>query len=161
MKTAERITAVLLLVLSGLWIYWARRLPYPKFAQVSKMGPGDFPIIIAVMLAVFAVWLLVGTFRHAVAEKEPDRDPETESTKNPHALRDIITGFGFFTAMLVSMPLVGFSLAAAVFVCIFLLVIGRYKYYLAIPIAVLIPSFLWLIFGYLLTIPLPKGPWGF
>ncbi len=125
------------------------------------MGPGDFPIIIAVMLAVFAVWLLVDTFRQPAAEKEPDSDQEPESTKNPQAMRDIITGFAIFTAMLVSMPLIGFSLAAAIFVCIFLLVIGRYKVYLAIPLAVLIPSFLWLIFGYLLTIPLPKGPWGF
>ncbi len=125
------------------------------------MGPGDFPIIIAVMLAVFAVWLFVDTFRQPTAEKEPDSDQETESTKNPQAMRDIITGFGIFTAMLLFMPLIGFSLAASLFVFIFLLVIGRYKYYLAIPLALLIPSFLWLIFGYLLTIPLPKGPWGF
>ena len=125
------------------------------------MGPGDFPIIIAVMLAIFAVWLFVDTFRQPTAEKEPDSDQETESTKNPQAMRDIITGFGIFTAMLLFMPLIGFSLAASLFVCIFLLVIGRYKYYMAIPLALLIPSFLWLIFGYLLTIPLPKGPWGF
>ena len=160
-KTADRITAALLLVLSGLWIYWARQLPYPKFARVSKMGPGDFPIIIAVMLAVFALWMFVDTFRHPEEKKDPDGDQEAKNTNNPRARRDILTGFGIFTAMLVIMPLIGFSLAASVFVCIFLLVIGRYKVYLAIPIAVLIPFFLWLIFGYLLTVPLPKGPWGF
>ena len=125
------------------------------------MGPGDFPTIIAVMLAVFAVWLFVDTFRYPGKKAEADSDEQTESIKNPQARQDIITGFGIFTAMLLVMPFAGFSLAAAVFVGIFLLVIGRYKYYLAIPIAVLIPSLLWLIFGYLLTVPLPKGPWGF
>jgi len=161
MKTADRITSILLFVLSGLWIYWARQLPYPKFAQVSHMGPGDFPTIVAVMLAIFAIWLFVDTFRSPVQKTETDSDDESESLKNPKAERDIITGFGLFTIMLVVMPFIGFSLSASVFVCLFLLLIGRYRFYLAVLNAVLIPSLLWFIFAYLLTVPLPKGPWGF
>lgn len=149
------------MALSGLWIYWARQLPYPKFAQVSNMGPSDFPTIIAVMLAIFAIWQFVATFRHPVEKTETDSDDESESFKNPQAGRDIITGFGLFTVMLVITPFIGFSLAASIFVCLFLLLIGRYKFYLAALIAVLIPSLLWFIFAYLLTVPLPKGPLGF
>jgi hypothetical protein len=59
------------------------------------------------------------------------------------------------------MPFIGFSLAASLFVCLFLLLIGRYRFYLAVVNAVLIPSLLWFIFAYLLMVPLPKGPWGF
>ena len=161
MKTADRISSILLVVLSGLWIYWARQLPYPKFAQVSNMGPGDFPTIIAVMLAIFAIWQFVDTFRHPVEKTETDSDDESESLRNPQAVRDIITGFGLFTVMLVITPFIGFSLSASIFVCLFLLLIGRYKFYLAALIAVLIPSLLWFIFAYLLTVPLPKGPLGF
>lgn len=161
MKTADRISSILLVVLSGLWIYWARKLPYPKFAQVSNMGPGDFPTIIAVMLAVFAIWQFVDTFRHPVEETEADSDDEAEGQKNPQAGRDIITGFGLFTIMLVITPFIGFSMAALIFVYLFLLLIGRYKFYVAAPIALLIPALLWFIFAYLLTVPLPKGPWGF
>jgi putative tricarboxylic transport membrane protein len=149
------------MALSGLWIYWARQLPYPKFAQVSNMGPGDFPTIIAVMLAIFAIWQFVDTFRQQVEKTETDSNDELESLKNPQAGRDIIKGFGLFTVMLVITPFIGFSLAAAIFVCFFLLLIGRYKFYLAALIALLIPSLLWFIFGYLLTVPLPEGPWGF
>lgn len=161
MKTADRISSILLVVLSGLWIYWARQLPYPKFAQVSNMGPGEFPTIIAVMLAIFAIWQFVDTFRPPVEKSETVKGDETESLKNPKARRDILTGFGLFTVMLVAMPFIGFSLAASAFVCLFLLLIGRYRFYLAVPVAVLIPSLLWFIFAYLLTVPLPKGPWGF
>jgi putative tricarboxylic transport membrane protein len=161
MKSADRITSILLVVLSGLWIFWARQLPYPKFARVSNMGPGDFPTIVAVMLALFAIWQFVDTFRHPVEKTETDGNDESESIKNPQARRDIITGFGLFTVMLVITPFSGFLLAASIFVCFFLLLIGRYRFYLAILIAVLIPSLLWFIFGYLLTVPLPKGPWGF
>lgn len=125
------------------------------------MGPGDFPTMVAVMLAIFAIWQFVDTFVHPVEKTDADSDDETESIKNPQARRDIITGFGLFTVMLVITPYIGFLLAAAIFVCSFLLVIGRYRFYLAILIAVLIPSLLWFIFGYLLTVPLPKGPWGF
>ncbi len=161
MKTADRITSILLVVLSGLWIYWARQLPYPKFARVSHMGPGDFPTIVAVMLAIFAIWQFVDTFRAPAQKAETDSDDETESLKNLKAERNIITGFGLFTVMLVAMPFIGFSLAASVFVCLFLLLIGRYRFYLALVNAVLIPSLLWFIFAYLLMVPLPKGPWGF
>jgi putative tricarboxylic transport membrane protein len=161
MKSADRITSILLIVLSGLWIFWARQLPYPKFAQVSNMGPGDFPTIVAVMLAIFAIWQFVSTFRHPVEKTETDGNDETEGIINPQARRDIIMGFGLFTVMLVITPFMGFWLAASIFVCFFLLLIGRYKFPLAIVIAVLIPSLLWFIFAFLLTVPLPKGPWGF
>jgi hypothetical protein len=161
MKTADRISSILLVVLSGLWIYWARQLPYPKFAQVSKMGPGDFPTIVAVMLAIFAIWQFVDTFRHPVEKTETDGDDASESLKNPRAARDIITGFGLFTVLLVITPFIGFSLSASIFVCLFLRLIGRYKFYLSVLIAVLIPSLLWFIFASLLTVPLPKGPLGF
>lgn len=162
MKTADRVTSLFLIVLSGLWIYWARQLPYPKFARVSKMGPGDFPIMVAVALAVCAIWLLVDSFRRPPAAKTAAEDgEETESLGNPAARRDIITGFGFFTGMLFIIPFLGFSLAAVIFVLSFLLFIGRYKFFSAILPAVLIPALLWFIFAYLLTVPLPQGPWGF
>jgi putative tricarboxylic transport membrane protein len=161
MKSADRITSILLVVLSGLWIFWARQLPYPKFAQVSNMGPGDFPTIVAIMLAIFAIWQFVDTFRHPVEKTETDSNDEAESIINPRARRDIITGFGLFTVMLVIMPFIGFPLVASLFVFSFVLLIGRYKFYLAVVIAVLIPSLLWFIFALLLTVPLPKGPWGF
>ena len=161
MKTADRISSILLVVLSGLWIYWARQLPYPKFAQVSNMGPGDFPTIIAIMLAIFAIWQFVDTFRHPVEKTETVSNDEAGSLKNPQAGRDIITGFALFTVMLIATPFIGFLLATSVFVCLFLLLIGHYKFYLAVLIALLIPSLLWFIFAYLLTVPLPKGPWGF
>ena len=161
MKSADRITSVLLFVLSGLWIYWARQLPYPKFAQISKMGPGDFPTIVAAMLAICAIWLFVGTFRYRVEKKDVTSSDETGRAKNPKAFRDILTGFGLFTVMLFVVPFLGFSVASALFVFFFVFLIGRYRIYLSILIAILIPFALWLIFAYLLTVPLPKGPWGF
>jgi putative tricarboxylic transport membrane protein len=161
MKLADRITAVLLLILSGFWIYWARQLPYPKFAQVSKMGPGDFPTIVAALLAIFAVWLFVETFRYPSDQKDTDGGDKSKIIRNPKAVRDILTGFGLFTAMLLLVPFLGFSLSSAGFVFLFLIFIGRYKLWLSILIAILIPFVLWFIFAYLLTVPLPKGPWGF
>lgn len=169
MKLADRITSVFLVVLSGLWIYWARKLPYPKFAQVSKMGPGDFPTIAAVLMAICAVWLFVGTFRRpeAKAEIRPAETPEegedegAKSRPNPTARRDIAKGFGLFTLLLVLMPYLGFSTSAAIFALLFLTLVGRYSIYRTILVSVIIPALLWFIFAYLLTVPLPKGPWGF
>lgn len=161
MKLADRITSVLLVILSGFWIYWARQLPYPKFARISKMGPGDFPTIVAALLAVFSIWLFASTFRYPAEEKDAGSGDASEGTRNPKAVRDILTGFGLFTVMLLLVPFLGFSLSSAVFVFIFLILIGRYRIWLSIATALVIPFVLWFIFAYLLTVPLPKGPWGF
>lgn len=157
---ADKITSILLIALSGLWIYWSQKLPFPKFAQVTKMGPGDFPTMVAVILGVCAIWLFVDTLRRPV-DKTEDREDKPKSNNNPQAIRDITVGFGLFTLLLVLLPFAGFSAASCVFVFLFLHFIGRYKFYISLIIALVIPFLLWFIFAYLLTVPLPKGLWGF
>jgi putative tricarboxylic transport membrane protein len=113
------------------------------------------------MLAIFSIWLFVSTFRYPAEDKEAGGGDASERTRNPKAIRDILTGFGLFTVMLLLVPFLGFSLASAAFVFSFLILIGRYRIWLSILVGLVIPFVLWFIFAYLLTVPLPKGPWGF
>jgi hypothetical protein len=58
-------------------------------------------------------------------------------------------------------PLIGFVMASIVFVFCFIRLIGRFNYWLSGVLALGIPALLWTVFAYLLTVPLPKGPFGF
>lgn len=159
MKWAERIAAIVLLALSALWIQLAVHLPFPAFARVAKMGPGHFPIAVAGMLAVLALLLLWQTFRsEKYADSAVDRQKQS---RNPKGFRHLIIGFGFFLAYATLVPLIGFVSASIVFVFCFIRLIGQFNYLLSGALALGIPALLWTVFAYLLTVPLPKGPFGF
>ncbi len=159
MRWAERITAIVLLALCVLWIKLAVDLPFPAFARVAKMGPGHYPIAVAGLLASLAVLLLWQTFRcekHAASAEDDE-----EQSRNPQGFRHLIIGFGFFLVYVILVPLIGFVLASMVFVFCFIRLIGQFNYLLSGALALGIPALLWIVFAYLLTVPLPKGPLGF
>jgi putative tricarboxylic transport membrane protein len=159
MKWAERITAIVLLALSAFWIQLAVDLPFPAFARVAKMGPGHYPIAVAGLMAMLAVLLLWQTFR-SVKHIGPPEDDEARS-RDSRGFRHLIIGFGFFLAYVILVPLIGFVMASIVFVFCFIRLIGQFNYWLSGALALGIPALLWTVFAYLLTVPLPKGPFGF
>lgn len=159
MKWADRITAIVLLALCVFWIRLAVDLPFPAFARVAKMGPGHYPIAVAGLLAILAVLLFWQTF-HSDKYTGSAKDEE-EQTIDPRGFRHLIIGFGFFLIYVILVPLIGFVLASIVFVFCFVCLIGRFNYWLSGVLALGIPALLWTVFAYLLTVPLPKGPFGF
>jgi hypothetical protein len=159
MKWAERITALFLLALSGVWIYLAVRLPFPAFARVARMGPGHFPMAVAGVLAILALWLLWQTFRSKPSAEEA-QSTAAKKNRNPQAVKHLISGFGLFLVYVILVPYLGFALSTALFAFCFIRFIGGFGYLLCTVLAVAIPAALWTIFAYLLTVPLPKGPWG-
>ena len=158
MKWAERITALFLLALSAVWIYLAVRLPFPAFARVARMGPGHYPIAVAGLIIILALWLLWQTFR---SEQYTEKTPSAAAKKrNPQAVKHLISGFGLFLVYVIIVPYLGFALSTALFAFCFIRFIGGFGYLLCTILALAIPALLWTIFAYLLTVPLPKGPWG-
>ena len=159
MKSADRIFALILIMLSVLWVLLAVRLPFPAFARVAKMGPGHFPIIVASLLAFLAVLLFWNTFH---SEKYADLTVDKEKqSRNPSESRYLITGFGLFLAYVILLPIMGFLLASSVFVFCFIRLIGQFNYLISGALALGIPTLLWAVFSYMLTVPLPMGPFGF
>jgi putative tricarboxylic transport membrane protein len=140
------------------WIYLAVRLPFPAFARVARMGPGHYPIAVAGLIIILALWLLWQTFR---SEPYTEKTPSAEAQKsNPQAVKHLISGFGLFLVYVIIMPYLGFALSTALFAFCFIRFIGGFGYLLCTIVALAIPALLWTIFAYLLTVPLPKGPWG-
>ncbi len=159
MKWAQRITAIVLLALSVLWIKLAVNLPFPAFARAAKMGPGHYPIAVAFLLGILAVILFWQTF-HSETPSDPAKDDE-EQDHDTHGLRHLTIGFGFFLAYVILVQFIGFVLASILFVFCFVRLIGKFNYWLSGLLALGIPVLLWTVFDYLLTVPLPKGPLGF
>lgn len=164
-KWADRITAITLFIIAGVWLLLAVQLPFPAFSRISKMGPGHYPLAVAGVLAVLAIILLAQTFlgkaTHGPDSPGHDDFEAGTETRNPKAVQHLITGFALFLCYIVSIPSLGFVAVSPLFVFLFLRFIGRFKLLFTITIAVCIPALLWTIFAFWLAVPLPKGPWGF
>jgi putative tricarboxylic transport membrane protein len=160
MKWADRIAALVLMALSLLWIQMSLNLPFPAFARVARMGPGHYPMAVAGLQFILALLLLGQTFRSA-AGADAKTDSSRKKSRNPQAVRHVLIGSGLFLAYVITVPFLGFGLATAAFIFSFIRIIGRFGYLLCGALAAGIPLLLWTIFAYLLTVPLPKGPWGF
>jgi len=159
MKWADRVTALVLLVIAGGWIYLANQIPFPAFARVSKLSPGHYPMGVAVLLLALAIILLVQTFK-GQNRVEKHRSQE-EGRRNPKAVQHLLTGFALFLGYVISAPFLGFVMASSLFVFFFIWFIARYTLLIRITIAIGIPSLLWMIFAWWLSVPVPKGPLGF
>lgn len=155
----NRIVAIILFVASGLWVYLSIQLPFPAFARVAKIGPGHYPAGVA----AFMIFLSILFFIQTLKQKDllESQTQEEESTDRALDNRALYTGTALFVGYVILMPLIGFLLASMVFVFCFIRIIGRYAIVLTTTLAVLIPGLLWGLFARLLTVPLPKGPWGF
>ena len=159
MKWANRVTALVLFVIAGQWIYLANQIPFPAFARVSKLAPGHYPMGVAVLLAVLAVILFMQTFKEQ--DHGEENGPQEESGQNPKAFQHLLTGFVLFLGYVISVPFLGFVIASPLFVFLFIWLIADYALLLRVTIAIGIPSLLWIIFAWWLSVPVPRGPWGF
>ena len=159
MKWADRVTAFVLFIIAGGWIYLATKIETPAFAMVSKLSPGDYPMGVGILLAALAVILFIKTFK--VQDHKERNGLQDEGARNTKAVKHLLTGFALFLAYVISVPFFGFVVASPLFVFFFIWFIGRYSLLLTIPIAMGIPATLWIIFAWWLSVPIPKGPWGF
>ncbi len=156
----NRILAIILFILSALWIYFSIQLPFPAFARVAKVGPGHYPAGVAAIMGFLSVLLFLKTLRR----KDP---PETETQDDEDGTaahsdnRSLYMGTALFVGYVILVPIVGFLASSIVFVFCFVRLIGLHSLMITAIMATFIPGLLWVLFARLLAVPLPKGPWGF
>lgn len=169
MHLSDRVTGLFLVALGGVAAYGGSRLPPVPGQQI---GPEVFPVVVGIGLALCGAMIAVGIGRSYEDEAEADLariSAENEADGVPAAahhsrwweLRVLIPPalllFYYYTV-----DRLGFLPTAGVIVLIASLALGA-RARLAIPLALLAPLVVNLIFLKLLRVPLPSGllplPW--
>ena len=111
---------------------------------------GYFPLWIAIALVVLVIL-------HLVMGRE---QPQTEQQDDANARRPrlVLAGLAICVAV---MDWTGFGLAVGLYLIYLLRFLERTGWTTAIGSAVAITSMISLVFATLLSVPLPRGPWGF
>jgi putative tricarboxylic transport membrane protein len=146
----ERIVGLVVVVVAGIYLTLALALPY---GTAARPGAGFFPILVGVFACAVGVIVCVQAFRAPVrASAAPDSAPDAAA--RGRALSTVVMLIAFCALM----PWVGYPLVAFAFVTILLQRLG--SAWRAAAITGLLSAIVsFYVFGVLLDVPLPRGPW--
>lgn len=121
-------------------------------AKWASDGPqaGYFPFYIGVIMFIASL----GTLVQALITKTPNLKTFVAKSQLWSVLQVLIP-----TAIFVALiPYLGLYVAGAIYIAFFMVWIGKYNVLKAIPIALVVPLALFILFEIWFLIPLPKGP---
>lgn len=163
MRLSDRITGLFFIGLGGLAAYAGSRLP-PVPGQ--DIGPSVFPMVVGGAMALCGAMIAVGIGHTFEEEAEADLAAvgmaEPEPARAPVYHLRLLLPAALLLFYVLAVDRLGFFLTAGLMVLALSTLLGG-RPRLTIPLALLAPLGLGLIFGKLLRVPLPAGlipmPW--
>jgi putative tricarboxylic transport membrane protein len=146
MRTADIVTAAVLMLLGGVVLYDAVRLGIGWGTDGPRSG--FFPFWLSVVMVVTCLVVLVQAARRV--------SPRPFTT--PGQARPVLKVLLPAAAMVVLMQVTGLYVAAAVYVGFYMRWIGHHRWATVVAIAVSIPVVTFVIFETWFLVPMPKGP---
>jgi len=141
---AALIIAAVLLVL-GIIVAWdASRLG--GAAQYARIGPQTVPYAIAICLAGLALWTTLEAFRGDF----PERDRQ-----DALPVLWIVAGL---LLQLLTIRFIGFSVATGLLFALVARGFGERRFWISIPMGIVLSLLVWVIFARGLSLTLPHGP---
>jgi putative tricarboxylic transport membrane protein len=144
----ERLCALGFLGVSGAYLVGALAFPV---GSLAKPGPGFFPVAVGVFLCVAAAILAI------TARRGRSPAPAVDATPAAARTRVAVTVVGLVGFCLL-LPWVGYPICAFLFVTLLLRRLGDIGWTGAAATAALASAATFYLFGVLLGVPLPAGP---
>ena len=135
---------------------YVQKLP---FTRNGMPGPGFFPIICGIAIAVFGALLIVETklkAKKAIESEVKDNDLE-ENIINKAELKNFAYSIGSSILVVILTPLIGMIISLGIAIAIMIKVLGEDSLIKAIIIGVGTSLVLFLIFKVFLGVPLPNS----
>lgn len=149
MKIADRVGGFILLAFAGYIMVTSLSM---KYVTGGVPGPGFLPFWAGLILAGAAVIILVNTW------KKPLAGPL--AADRTIMWRQLIFGLGMAVIVFL-LPYLGMVLTLTLFMLVTVPFLGaRNKLKIAASV-VLVPLFVYVLFQFVLQVPLPAGPWRF
>jgi putative tricarboxylic transport membrane protein len=164
MQLSDRITGAFLIALGGVAAYAGSRLPPVPGQQV---GPNVFPMVVGIGLVLCGALIALGVGHRFEEQAEAELAAHTEPTRTPaqtawwRGLAALVPP-GLLVFYVLAVERIGFLATAAIIVFTAALALGA-RLRLAVPVALMAPLMVHLVFAKLLRVPLPIGliptPW--
>ncbi len=148
-------TRTMEIVVSGIFVALAVLIMYDNWrigARWASDGPqaGYFPFYIGLIMFVASAATLITN----VVNRSGARTEFVDRSQFRQVLQVLVPTIAFVGLIWV----LGMYLAAAIFITFFMWRLGKYPLLRIVPVAILVPLFLFVLFEIWFLVPLPKGP---
>lgn len=141
---AALVIAAVLVVIAAVIFADASRLR--EVMGYSPVGPATVPMVIAFVLILLAVWTVFAAFRHDFPEREKQE------------IQPVAWIVGGLAAQMLLLNTAGFSIATGVLFAATAAGFGKRRFWISLPVGMVLCLIVWLIFAGLLQLSLPAGP---
>jgi hypothetical protein len=150
-RTAELLMAIALALLSLVFMVKSAEL---NIGWVPGRGPGAgaWPFWLSVGMLVASLATLFRWFKGVTPESR-----STEIFMSRSAVSIVGTATAALTALLIGIHTIGIYFSLILFLLFFVRIVGRHSWLTTLGIALLTPVFIFCLFEWALTIPLPKA----
>ena len=146
----ERIVALVVLVVSGIYLSQALQMP---LGSAARPGPAFYPVAVGVFACLVTLVVVGGAFRRRAAAAPVDAAEDAPAAR-VHVVLTIATLAGFCLLL----PWIGYPLAALLFVAALLRQLGT-AWRGALLAALISAEGSYYVFAILLGVSLPRGLW--
>jgi hypothetical protein len=151
-RSADRVTAVLLLALSV--SFSAGALKYYKWWGSEGPGSAFLPFCLGVVMALLALMMLVKSLR--------EKNPAAAWLPRGEGLRHMLVVLGATVLFVALLKSVGMIIGTALYLVALIRYLGRHPWWTSATIALAAALFNWLVFVHWLRVPFPEaGIWIF
>jgi hypothetical protein len=150
-RTVEILMAIALALLSIAFMVKSTEL---NIGWVPGRGPGAgaWPFWLSIGMLLASLVTLFRWFRGVTPESR-----STELFMSRSAVSIVGTAVAALIALLIGIQFIGIYLSLILFLAFFVRIVGRHSWPATLGIAMLTPVFIFCLFEWALTIPLPKG----
>ena len=145
MRNTDRITAVLLLIVSA--AFAAGALRYYKWWGHDGPGSAFLPFWLGVVMACLAALMLFRNSKNQIVAWMPAGV----------ARRRVLVVLAITAAFIALLKVLGMVVGTALFLVVLVRYLGRHSWWLTIAIALAAAGANWLVFVYWLRVPMPEG----
>jgi len=147
-RSMDAFIALCFMAVAGVVMWDSQRVG----ASWAADGPqaGYFPFYIGLIMFIASL----GTLVVSIVTKKPNLDTFVGKSQLWSVMRVLIPT----TIFVALVPSLGLYVSGALFIAVFMMWIGKYNILYAVPVAVGVPLFLFMLFEIWFLIPLPKGP---
>ena len=145
--TVDAVVAAILLFVGGVVIYEARRLGAGWTSDGP--GPGYFPFYIGLIVCISAVGILY----QSLFGKARDTGPFVDQLQ----LKRVMSVLAPAAAYVFATVFVGLYVASAIYIALFMIVLGKYSAVKSVAVAVIVNALFFMMFEVWFKVPLYKG----
>lgn len=155
-RTMEIVVCIVFLVLSAIVIQDSLRIG-AGWAEDEGPRAGYFPFYIGLIMAAASIVTLVKVIVQGVQQRRAAR-AESAPFVSDVALKRVLLVLIPVLVYVVALLFIGIYVASAIYICVFMMYFGGYRFITAAAIGIAVAVAMFLMFEVWFLVPLPKGP---